>query len=284
MKWAPSRSAEGRERWGVALFALVVLGLFTAELLRDFSPLKLSVPFMLLYITPLTVLHEAGHAVASHLLGWRVCRIVIGYGRPLFRFRIRSVPVDIRVLPLGGHVLPAPRELKRPRLESALIYAAGPGAELLPAALVVALVGPGRLLERTSSLGIIAAQAFVVLVLLDLFFNLMPIPTDSENGEALTDGLGVVLSPFLPRAHFVSLMATPWVVRAERAQTNHQRIEIYREGLAALAENPFLRLRLADVLFEAGDAFEARAERLKALESPELPEAMRRKLREQLGQ
>jgi hypothetical protein len=225
MKWAPTRPAEGRERWGVVIFAVLFMALFAAELARDFSAAKLSVPFMLAYIGPLTALHEAGHAVA-----------------------------------------------------------AGPGAEALLAVLVTLAVGADRMLQRTDSIGVIAAQALVVLVLLDLFMNLIPLPIESERGEALTDGLGIVLSPFLPRSHFVSLMALPWDTRAERAKTVAQRIEIYREGVAALPNNPFLRLRLADELFAAGELFDARAERLHALESPDLPDALRRKLREQLGQ
>jgi hypothetical protein len=284
MKWAPSRAAKGRERWGVAIFALFFMGLLAAELARQFSPIKLSVPFMLLYIVPLTALHEAGHAVVSHALGWKVCRIVVGYGRPVLRVRIRDVPVDVRLLPLGGHVLVAPRELRSPRLESAAIYAAGPGAEAALAAIVTAAVGIERMLQRSESIGLIAAQALVVLVLVDLFMNLVPLPIESERGEGLTDGLGIVLSPFLPRSHFVSLMALPWSERAARAASRERRIEIYREGIATLPDNPFLRLRLADELFEAGELFEAREQRLRALESPELPDAVRRELKEQLGQ
>jgi hypothetical protein len=284
MKWAPSRDATGRERWGVVIFALFFMGLFAAELARHFSPVKLSVPFMLLYIVPLTALHEAGHAVVSHLLGWKVCRIVVGYGRPVLRVRVRDVPVDVRIWPLGGHVLVAPRALHRPRLESAAIYAAGLGAEVALAALVTAAVGIERMLQRTDSIALISAQALVVLVLVDLFSNLVPLPVESERGEALTDGLGIVLSPFLPRSHFVSLMALPWSERAARAASRERRISIYREGVAALPDNPFLRLRLADELFDAGELFEAREERLRALESPELPDALRRKLKEQLGQ
>src|SRR5262245_34816422 len=109
----PDRPAQGRERWIVAALVIVTGALFTAEILQDFSLAKLSVPLMLLYVFPLTALHEAGHAVVSHVLGWRVCRVVVGHGWTVLRFRVRSVPVDVRLWPLGGFVVPAPRNLIR---------------------------------------------------------------------------------------------------------------------------------------------------------------------------
>ena len=179
----------------VALVALTS-ALFAAEIFRDFKLVKLSVPLMLLYVFPLTALHEAGHAIVSHVLGWRVCRVVVGYGPTVLRFRVRSVPVDVRLWPLGGYVIPAPQTLTRPRLESALIYAAGPAAEALLALLLLFVLGPERLLSPTDEFGTLAAQALLAIVAIDLVFNLVPLPIESERGQGLTDGLGMLLSPF----------------------------------------------------------------------------------------
>jgi hypothetical protein len=278
----PDKVPQGRERWFVAGLVLVTGALFAAEILRDFSLVKLSVPLMMLYVLPLTALHEAGHALVSHVLGWQVCRVVVGYGPNVFRFRVRSVPVDLRLWPLGGYVIPAPRKLSRPRLESALIYAAGPAAEALPALLLLWLLGPERLLSRTDELGTLAAQALLTLVAIDLFFNLLPLPVESERGQGLTDGLGMLLSPFRSRAHFLGLMTVPWVVRAERISDDPARqVAILREGVATLPENPFMRLELADALLRAGEPFEAHAERTAALESAELSDEQRRELKKQ---
>jgi len=280
----PQRSARGGERWFVAGLVILTGALFAAEIVRDFSFVKLSVPLMMLYVLPLTALHEAGHALMSHVLGWRVCRIVVGYGLPILRFRLKSVPIDVRLWPLGGHVIPAPRRLRRPRLESALIYAAGPLAEAIPALFLLLWLGPERLLSRADQLGTLAAQALLAMVAIDLVFNLLPLPTQSERGQGLTDGLGVVLSPFRSRAHFLGLMTLPWVVRAESIEDPSRRVSVLREGVAELPDNPFMRLELADGLLKAGELFEAHAERTLALESSELSDELRRTLKERRRQ
>ena len=124
MSFSPDRLAVGRERWVVAGFVVALVVLIMVEVAHDFRPAKLSVVFMALVYGPLVALHEAGHAMACRALGWRILRVEIGQGRRLLGFRVGNVPVDVRWLPVGGFVVPAPVRLRRPRLESALIYAA----------------------------------------------------------------------------------------------------------------------------------------------------------------
>src|SRR5438093_387232 len=114
------------------IFVLTVfLGLLAAEIIKDYQPVKLAVLFIILFWPPLVVLHEAGHALMADLLGWEVRRIVIGLNREVWRFRVRGIPVVVKLLPLGGYVSPAPRDLSWPRPKLALTYLARPGNELL---------------------------------------------------------------------------------------------------------------------------------------------------------
>src|SRR5215468_6443704 len=136
------------ERNFVVLFATVVVGFFVAELFRDYQPVKLTVLLILLFWIPLLALHEAGHALMAALLGWYVGRVVIGVGRLVAKFRVGTAVVEVRLLPLEGFVVPMPRNLRAPRLKNALIYFAGPGAELLLLAIVVVILGPSTLLGR----------------------------------------------------------------------------------------------------------------------------------------
>jgi membrane-associated protease RseP (regulator of RpoE activity) len=194
------------ERWFYALFVLAVFGLLAAEMIRDYRPVKLSMLFISLYWFPLLVIHEAGHALAARLLGWRVLRVVIGMGRPLARFTVGETRVELRVIPAEGFTLPVPRDLRRPRLKSTLVYLAGPLAELLTLGLLALLVGPGALLRRTESIGTIAAQSYAVAVLLGVTINLIPHTAETSHGRAANDGLGALRSLTAPRRYFERLL------------------------------------------------------------------------------
>jgi hypothetical protein len=279
----PERPATGSERWIVFGLLLVVFGFFCLELLKGYRTVKLSVVFMVSFLAPLIALHEAGHALVSRALGWQVCRIVIGYGRVLLKLRWGGVPIEVRALPLGGHVVPAPKRLRAPRLENALIYAAGPGAELLVVGVLGATLGFDTLLTRTESIPILAAQSLALLVCIDLFMNLVPLPGDSTGKGGWTDGLGMVMSPFLPRWHFRRAMTTPWQLDAEQRDRAEDKIRVFEAGVEAQPDNPFMRLHLADALSSVKDVYGAREQRLSALSSPELPSGMRRELRQMLG-
>ena len=283
MVFGPDRPAVGRERWLVALVAAGVVTMLVAETVRDFRPGKLSALVMVLSLGPLVLVHEAGHALASHIAGWQVCHIVIGRGRPMLRLRAGGVPVDVHWIPVGGHVLPAPVRLRHPRAESAFIYAAGPGAELLLALSVALGMGPGRVLQRTTEVPAIVAQSVLVLIAIDLVFNLLPLPATDEHEGALTDGLGLLLSPFLPRWHFVQLLTLPWRLRAEQRSLPTERGNIYEDGVRHHPGNPFMHLLLADAYEQAGRIYDARSHRLHALQSPELPRHWVDRLRDRVG-
>ena len=161
---------------------------------------------MLLAWPPLLVLHELGHAVVAHALGWRVYSIVIGFGRTLLRFRYRHVDMEIRLIPLEGFVRTAPRDLVRPQLKSALIYFAGPGVELVLALLILLIVGPAQFFIATNQPGMIATQSLVLAAVLGAVLNLLPHSTETASGSAVSDGLGIFLSLFTPTEEFARQM------------------------------------------------------------------------------
>ncbi len=184
----------GEDRWISLGFFLLLLGLFTAEVCTNYHPVKLTALFIVAFWVPLLAIHETGHAVVAALVGWRVHRVVIGMGRPILRFHVGRTPVEIRMVPVEGFILPAPTNLRAPQLKSALIYFAGPGAELLVLALVAAALGPGTLLTPTEHLGLLAAQSLAVAVLLSAFVNLVPHYAVTQGGYIANDGLGIIQS------------------------------------------------------------------------------------------
>ena len=161
---APEKSPEGWEKWMSTIVAGIFIGLVFAELLTDYQPRKLGAIFLLLAWIPLLFLHEAGHAIVARLCGWNVERVVLGFGHRMKKFSIGKTVVDIRAVPIEGFVLPVPTNLRRPRLKSALIYAAGPLFEALLLGFIVLIVRSDRLLISTDDVGMIALQATCVAI------------------------------------------------------------------------------------------------------------------------
>lgn len=183
-------------------FFLALLG---AEIISDFHPVKLGVLFFVLFWPPLVALHEAGHALMAALLGWEVRHIVIGYNREVWSGPIAGIPVTVKLLPLGGHVVPVPRNLSWPRCKLALIYLAGPGIELVLLALIVALCGPTLLLTRSTDYGVIALQALAITILYGAITSLIPLPQRVGEQTVYSDGLGFVRSFTMTADEFASL-------------------------------------------------------------------------------
>lgn len=173
---------------GLAFTIMILLAIF-----EEFSYDRLSVLFILLFWVPLLVLHEAGHAIAARLLGWRVREIVIGFGRELWRWKLGETRVVIKLAPIEGYVLPAPTSAQHMRLKSALIYAAGPGAELLLLAAMLLVLGKDYVFGSAGSVEQVAAYSLAIAILLGAGFNLLPFST----GGAVSDGLGILSSPFM---------------------------------------------------------------------------------------
>jgi len=151
-------------------------------------------------------LHEAGHAVVAGLLGWYVGHVVIGWGRPVARFRWGKTRIEIRALPVEGFVRTVPTNLSCPRLKSALIYFAGPGVELLLLGILLAAVGPSTLLTLSPSYPLLAAQSLALAILVSTFINLVPHSVVSASGPIANDGLGILSSFFVPEEHFADMI------------------------------------------------------------------------------
>lgn len=201
------RDPANRLEWWVAgIFLAVMFGLFALEVYSDYTPIKLSVLLVLVFWVPLLALHEAGHAIAAHLLGWHVGQVVIGMGKVMGRFRIGSASVEIRLVPIEGFVKCVPTRLRLPQVESALIYFAGPGVELLLAAGILLLTGPDRLFTITDDYWLILWQSLALAAVSQGIMNLIPFGVRSEGGDMASDGLGIVLSLLRPTRYYAGLI------------------------------------------------------------------------------
>lgn len=273
---APYREARGNERWMLVGAFLLALGALVAIVLEDYEPVKLAPVFMLIAWFPLIALHELGHAVAAKLAGWEVDAIVVGFGGIAFAFELFGVPCAIKMYPLGGFVRPAPLDLSKIRVKSALVYLAGPGVELVLVLGLLAALGWDTMTTRTEAVGVIAAQAVAVAALIDVVTNLVPRGIDTEHGASFTDGMGFLRSWLRPRTELEAWVRACLLERLEDARAAHD-----LERAAALSERAYrampsdahLRSAIRRVLRSCLSELDPE-ERARALEGRGLPEAI----------
>ncbi|MEM7697885.1 MAG: site-2 protease family protein [Verrucomicrobiota bacterium] len=203
----PDKPPRSKNEWGI----LIILSFFfclllIADLLQDFSPAKWSLPFFLISWVLLLFIHEFAHAAMARWLGWGVDHVCIGAGKLRASCRIFGMRTDFRTIPLSGYMVPIVGDLRWPQGKQSLIYAAGPGSELLLVGLLVSLLGPEAMLSRTEEIWLIAIQAFSVAALLGALLNLIPFSTKGPDGRAMSDGLGILVSWKIPTSDFRARM------------------------------------------------------------------------------
>jgi hypothetical protein len=200
---APRRDPSGASEWIMAgVFLAIFVGLIVADILQNYHPAKLSALLVVLFWIPLLALHEGGHALVAYLFGWHVKQIVVGMGKILGRFRIGRARVEVRLFPVEGFVTCAPIKIRLPQLESALIYFAGPGVELLLAVGVLIVVGPDRLFQASEEYGVIVWQSLALAAAAQAVLNLLPFAVKTPEGILHSDGLGILLSFFRPPGYY----------------------------------------------------------------------------------
>jgi hypothetical protein len=90
------------------------------------------------------VAHEFAHALAAKLVGNTVLGICIGTGRTLIDRNVRGIHFLVRILPLGGYIQSVAHSPHLFRLRQCIVWAAGPGANLLLAAFLGSAWGIGH--------------------------------------------------------------------------------------------------------------------------------------------
>jgi hypothetical protein len=218
-------------------------------------------------------LHELGHALAAHFLGWRVVEVTIGYGRQIARFRFNRTLVVLRAIAAGGHVIPAPTKRRVARAQSAFIYFSGPGAELAVLGFVWAILGWETLTSPSTNIWIIAAQSLALTAIIGAVINLIPFTV----ANSASDGLGMLLSNSFDRDHFEYLIALPFIREAERALAwgyPDKALVYIDQGLQSFPKNIPLEIMRAICVAAQGDQRAAMNQLQEIRDLPELSESV----------
>ncbi|MEE9309651.1 MAG: M50 family metallopeptidase [Cocleimonas sp.] len=185
------------EKIFIAIISLAFLFMMSMEIMSDYEPRKLGALLFVVFWIPLLFIHEFGHAIMATLLGWRVERTVIGFGKVLIHTRLLGAPMEIRSIPLEGFVQIAPRTVKLARFKHALIYFAGPGIELLLFFIITLMLGGfSHLFGISNDYSHIALQSFAFAALAGAVINLIPIGITTKDGSTPNDGMGILLCLF----------------------------------------------------------------------------------------
>lgn len=182
------------EKIFIIIISLAFLFMMTMEIMSNYEPKKLGALLFVVFWIPLLFIHEFGHAVMAKLLGWQVQRIVIGFGKVLFKTHLMAAPMEIRSIPLEGFVQIAPKTIRLARIKHALIYFAGPGIELLVFfTIMLMLGGMQQFFTISNDYSRIALQSFAFAALAGAVINLIPLGVITKEGSTPNDGMGILL-------------------------------------------------------------------------------------------
>lgn len=193
------------------VLAAAGVGLLFLEPVRGWGFVILNVLLFFVFCLLTILPHELGHAVAAHLVGFRVFRVVTGVGKPFYRRRFLSFSLEFRCLPLGGFTVATPKERGFSKIKWAFYVSAGLAVNLIigvsayalipdrPSELMVGHFGvenpPGLLVFLGRSL--IPFQLIFAANILVVLTNIRPREIDLGFGKIPNDGLALIRLPSL---------------------------------------------------------------------------------------
>lgn len=220
-----------------------------------------------------TAPHEAGHALAAWLLGARVFRIWIGSGKTIAERKVAGLPVEIKMIPLGGMTLFGLPEIRWFRTRKFLIVLAGPLVHVLLLGLLALWRPPADWFEDRFFHEFAPLEAFVIANLLVLAVNLLPFKTQAAGNVVVSDGLNLLTTPFMSSALIRKIHALFFAVEGAeylKARDYRQAAACYERGLQSGEEQAAVRINLGVALLHLAKLIEARQQWLIVLQTREL--------------
>jgi hypothetical protein len=185
--------------------------------------------------------HELGHAIVARTLGWRVYQIVIGVGKPLFKWRCFGILFDLRTIPLAGATWMTPTNTRWFRTKRFMAVLAGPAVNIAMAmAVVVGFQGSLRNFDFDAlpPMARLFVWANVWVALINLW------PHQSKTGFALpSDGKQLLQTLSITKEGIQQVQALRFAFEATicREQSDYAGTRMWCDkGLALYPEDPHL--------------------------------------------
>lgn len=156
------------------------------------------------------VAHEAAHALTGILVGLELGGVGFGFGRIVWRFQVRGLPIQLHAWPLSGRVYLGCETLSRLRARVWVTTLMGPLTNVLLALAVAAWWKP-----LASVMGPPAASTWILVNAAIAFFNLVPRRGAGIGGNSYrSDGLALVQIPRTPDSELDIYRVSALMVRA----------------------------------------------------------------------
>jgi tetratricopeptide (TPR) repeat protein len=243
---------------------------------RGLGIVSIDILFLALTNILLVAAHELSHAAVGRLLGVRVYRVIIGYGKKLFSRRTFGISWELHEWIVGGGTLMAspPQKGSRVRLFGAIL--AGPA--LHGVLLIAAAAFQMFLLILQDGFGVDARAMlhwtglFLNFNLILLIFNSLPMKAGIPSGQIGTDGWQLFHLIFMKPAEAEQLVQSYYLMETLEASLRNDAgtaLRYIEEGLARFPEQPALRTSQGNVLIKQKRYAEAREIFLSLLSSEE---------------
>jgi tetratricopeptide (TPR) repeat protein len=187
--------------------------------------------------------HELGHALLAKAVGWRVFKVVVGFGPLLFKRPFLGGTLEVHAHPWGGHTICTTPTEQGYRLRRMVLTAGGPLVNLLLILAVLPwLPSPNPLKGFQTSWCPLAAFAFANAW--SFVLGLIPFRFASTIGTLNSDGLALFRTPFLSRDEVRQGVAVHYLLQGMihlDAKQLEDAARWYEEGLQRFPESSALR-------------------------------------------
>lgn len=220
------------------------------------------------------VAHEAAHALTGILVGLELGGVGFGFGRVVWRFQVRGLPIQLHAWPLSGRVYLGCETLSRLRARVWVTTLMGPLTNVLLALAVAAWWKP-----LASVMGPPAASTWILVNAAIAFFNLIPRQGAGIGGNSYrSDGLALLQIPRAPdselHAYRISALMVRALIRLEVEDFMGAQFA-FEQAMQRAPDNPLVVLGLSACKISLGQYSEGRELLAPLLERPDLGNPLR---------